>query len=767
MSFLNHEAESTQPADGPNQFDPLLVVWRHKWLLMLAAVVGSGLGYLNYARQPPVYESAATLLVVPEKQSNLPIKMLESSRTTDDSLSTQMILIRSPLVIKKAAEHPELVNVPSIYASGHPGDAILAGLSVSQARASNGSLANEVLELRYRGLDPQDCAKILTIVIEAYQEFLGETRQSLSSETVNLITNAKESLLKDLTDKEQAYREFRQKSPLIWQGDSGQNIHLERLSEIESSRTALMITQSDLKAQIEAIERAIDSGTRRDVLELLASQIHSKSNASPIIPAATEAPLDSDTSLENEFQALKIEERLYQERYGTKHPKLLALRRRLQVMQELLSPEPEVSQVGAVIPEAVTETDIVTLFLDSLKQEYSIGETRRAELDDLFTKELDAARGLESYENENLARTAEIQRTQQLFDGVVRRLEEISLIKDVGGTYTQIVSEPHSGVQVLPRFSTTVASGGLLALAIAFGLGSILELSNRDYRTVGELAQHLHVNVIGQYVNCKVTADEISNQQFDATLVTCHQPSAHLSETYRDIRTSLYYSANDQGTTARVLQVTSPLPGDGKTTLAANLAIVMAQAGKRVLLIEADLRRPKLAKLFGKTSEHGLTSVLNHSRDLDDCLIACDVPNLVLLPVGRRPSNPSELLSSAEFLGLLEVVREKFDSVLIDSPPLIPVTDASVIAARVDGVLLLLSVRKELRSAAQAALKKLQAVHARLLGVVVHGQFSRESSHSPYYGGRYGYHDKYQYTADSEELPDNELALSAMTAPGK
>ena len=744
--------DDDQDSGSGSQFDPLQVLLHHKWLIVGAGLIGVALGYLHYTRQPPVYESVATLLVVPEKKTTtLPIEMIESSRSADESLSTQMILLRSPLVMEKAINHPDLQKIPSLVSSGNPAALIAGGLSVAQARASNGNLANEVLELRYRGSDSQDCGSTLLLVIDAYQQFLGETRQSISFETVELITKAKESLLKELEQKDKEYREFRQSAPPSWQGESGTTIRTDRLAQLESARTTLVIACSNLKAQITALEQAINHGTRREVLEVLAKQIGA--SAETQMPIGTNG-LVTTATMQEQLKTLTIEEQFLQEKYGARHPKLLELRRRLQVMAKLI--EEEESPKGIQLAGGSDEqTDIVQLYLESLRQELNVSEQQRTELEDVFQKELELVRSHEDLETQNTAKLADIARTNQLFEGVVKRLQEISLIKDAGGTYTQIIARPGAGAKVLPRLSTALLSGLLAGAAVGFAVGAAIELSNRDFRSVEELSQQLELGVLAQFDDAKCVAR--AGSVVDSTVVAYHAPQHLMTEAYRGLRTCLLYGATDPADLPRTIQITSPLPGDGKSTLVANLGVVMAQSGKRVVMIEADMRKPRLARLFGTGSSHGMTALLNGEAEVDDCLISTEVSNLWVLPVGSRPSNPSELLGSAAFRQLLEVLRDKFDVILIDSAPILPVTDASIIATLVDGVVCLFKVRTNMRAAADAAKLKLNDVGAHLLGAVVHGRFQRESRKGP----RYGYYEAYYEDEDDEVEASSGVLVGA------
>jgi len=195
----------------------------------------------------------------------------------------------------------------------------------------------------------------------------------------------------------------------------------------------------------------------------------------------------------------------------------------------------------------------------------------------------------------------------------------------------------------------------------------------------------------------------------------------------------------------RVIQVTSPIGADGKTTLTANLALSIAQAGMKCIVLDADFRKPKLHKLFGVSNEVGLASVIASGADLEDCIQQCDAPGLSVLPCGSLPPNPAELLMAPRFREVLDVLREAYDYVLIDSPPLLAVTDPGIIAPRVDAVLLVLRVGQNNRASAKRAKEILASLGAKLLGVVVNGMGGR-GKHKAYSYTHYAQGQSYGYT---------------------
>jgi len=173
--------------------------------------------------------------------------------------------------------------------------------------------------------------------------------------------------------------------------------------------------------------------------------------------------------------------------------------------------------------------------------------------------------------------------------------------------------------------------------------------------------------------------------------------------------------------------------GEGKSSLAAHLAISMAQSEKHVLLVDADLRRPTLSRLFGLSNEAGLANVLSDGTDVDDVVQQTQTPGLHLLSSGPLPSSPGEQLTSPRFKQMLQHVAGKYDYVLIDSPALLAVADSSAMAAQVDGVLLILRNSRNAHSVAERVIERLEGVGARVLGVVIRGVKRRRA------GGGYGY----------------------------
>ncbi|MGG3842898.1 CpsD/CapB family tyrosine-protein kinase [Anoxybacillus kestanbolensis] len=218
------------------------------------------------------------------------------------------------------------------------------------------------------------------------------------------------------------------------------------------------------------------------------------------------------------------------------------------------------------------------------------------------------------------------------------------------------------------------------------------------------------------------------------SLITKTNPKSPISEQYRTIRTNILFSVVDRP--LRSLMVTSSAPAEGKTTTVSNLAVVFAQQGKKVLLVDADLRKPTVHYMFRKDNYIGLTNVLTKQAPFQAAVKETDVDNLFVLTSGPIPPNPAELLGSSAMEELLAEAYKQFDLVLFDTPPVLAVTDAQILANQCDGTILVVHSGKTEIEAAQKAKELLINAKGKLLGVVLNQKKQKESSYYYYYGNK-------------------------------
>lgn len=225
---------------------------------------------------------------------------------------------------------------------------------------------------------------------------------------------------------------------------------------------------------------------------------------------------------------------------------------------------------------------------------------------------------------------------------------------------------------------------------------------------------------------------KVLNERF---MITKDHPGSLISESYKTLRTNIRFSTLDRLT--KVLLVTSAGPSEGRTTTTTNLAITYAQENKKVLLIDGDLRKPTINKVFYRANRHGLSEVLNERCTVEDSINETDQDNLWIMTSGAIPPNPSELLGSERMRSLLLHLSEQFDVILIDSPPALAVADAQILGAMCDGVVLVVHYGKVTVEAVRKVRRNMEHVNARILGVVLNNsnRSKAESYYRSYYGG--------------------------------
>lgn len=738
----NHEHLETEPLPAQAQapFSILNMAWRRKSLILLGVVVGLVWGALDYAQRPPVYKVDAQVLVVKKRPDILPVVSGDASFSYyEDYLTTHQILIRSLLVAGRAARKPGIAGLKSFGGAADPTNQIIGALTVNRevAREAAG-MAPNILNLSIRGQVREECALVLGAVIESYKDFLDETYRNVSDDTLDLITKARDVLQKDLAEKAKEYREFRKESPLFWKGKGGVSFAQERLGSLETKLSNLFLQRTELQGRLAAIDKALKEGQSRQTLAATLRALPSSGEGTE-----TSKRL-SALSFEEQLLPLLQQEETLLEDFGPNHPQVQTVRRRIALTRKLLARSGTERNSPAAGPGEAGEValgDPVTWYVQSLKQELSDIEILEGLLAERLKVEYEEAKRLANYESREETFREEIARGQQLYDGIIKRLQEINIVKDFGGYYARVITPPSGGRMVEPRALPIFSVAIFLGMLGGFGLAYLADRSDKSFRTPEEIQRHLGVPVVGHI--SRITAEEATDDgsgqpALDPVLAAYHRARSPEAEAYRGVRTALYFSSH--GKDYKLLQVTSPGMGDGKTTTVANLGISIAQSGKRILLIDADFRRPRLHELFGLSAPTGLASVLAGEAPLEGAIQETAVPGLFVLPCGPIPPNPAELLTSPRFQEVLSLIRDRYDLVLIDTPPMLAVSDPAVVAPRVEGVLIVLRYSKDGRPSAQRAKQILDTLGVTVLGVVVNAVDYQSAE------GKYGYvRHRYSY----------------------
>jgi capsular exopolysaccharide synthesis family protein len=289
-----------------------------------------------------------------------------------------------------------------------------------------------------------------------------------------------------------------------------------------------------------------------------------------------------------------------------------------------------------------------------------------------------------------------------------------------------------------------LALGWALGLFLGGGLALGWEWADRSFRSPADIRRQFGIAVLGHIpqIRLEEEAEQELDQPLDAILVTLWRPSSAEAEAFRAVRNQLLFSTT--GREHVCVQVTSPHSGDGKSALSANLAVSLAVSGKRVALVDCDFRKPRQHRLFALGSvEQGIAAVIAGQADLHSVARPSGIENLTLYPCGPRPAHPAELLTCKHFPEVLAQLRQAYDYVLVDTPPVLAVSDPVAVAARVDEVILVFRMRRDARLALERTLQDIQTVGGRILGVVVNALPLRDH---PY---RYSYYHSDYLHGDS------------------
>jgi capsular exopolysaccharide synthesis family protein len=277
----------------------------------------------------------------------------------------------------------------------------------------------------------------------------------------------------------------------------------------------------------------------------------------------------------------------------------------------------------------------------------------------------------------------------------------------------------------------------LVGLMMGVGLSFFLEYLDNTIKLPDEIDQYLNIPFLGAI---PAYVSKIGNKNID--VVALNEPKSIISESLKGVRTALLFSSAEQAPTT--ILITSAGAKEGKTFCAANLAITMAQSGSKVVILDCDMRRPRLHRIFNAKREVGMSNFLVGTGALKDALIPTPVENLDFIPVGPIPPNPSEILGSNKMTALIEALKKKYDRIIIDSPPTSAVTDASILSSKADGVVLVIRAGDTPRNLVQTGLSRLNSVNAHILGAVLNGV---KAERDGYYYYQYYY---YSYYGDEE-----------------
>ena len=757
--------ESNEPQSKTDVLvvDILGIVSRRWPLILFSIVLCVGLAMLYAFTTEVIYESTAEILVI-QKDSSLPTQGNQGQLgfeppNTAELLSTHMRIITSPRIVLNALEKNQLIDLPSIIShldeDEDSVDYVIENLSVN--RGGEGAAQDaHVLQIAFRHTSEEECATILNAIIDEYQTFLGDTVKGAGNEAADLISEAKDDLEAMLLEKESNYRKFRENAPILWNKGESQNVHQVRVMEWEAALSQLRLRRMAVESRLEIVRNSLKEENidkyndlerfalidQADIARLtLLVDIEKGDPISEAFQSTVPYRAETASAEFNTLLTLKLEAKTQERELGPNHPDVETTREKIRQLEDFLREnESRVSEPSQ--DDTINLKGLFRAYLSLLENDLHGINRQITEFRTLISDEQEIAKSLVSIELEDQSHVNALSRARALYDTVFERLREINLLKDYGGFITNVISPVQLGEKAWPSIPILAVLGCLLGGFLGSALALTIDLADRSYRNLDDVKTHLQLPILAQVPHIKLAKkDIIESADIDSSIAAFHKPKSLEAENIRSLRTSLYF--HTAGKSGNVIQITSPLPGDGKTTVTSNLAVSLAQTDKRVIVVDADMRRPRLHQCFGMKSENGLSDVLISRLTIEDAVKHSEVDGLDILTSGTVPPNPSELLSMPGFGKLVEKLREHYDFVLLDCPPVLSVIDPIIAASHADGTVLVLKIQPNSRETSTKAKNSLKDAGAHLLGLTVNDSRLQQNRKATYgYGYGYGYGSK-------------------------
>lgn len=718
---------SPQPEEAGFDFFGFLL--RRAWLGLFFGTIGAALAYYYYLQQPIRYRATSQVLVIKQQAEMLvtSVNGLDPSGQRDP-LANDARMIMSDAIVGPAVTQYQLNELPTLAGSSNIAQTILSDLTVN--RATQGG---EVLDITYRSNDPDDCAKVVNAVVDSYNEQLMKAYADVGTQTAELLRDAKEEWQKSLKKAEDDFQAFSEEhsSELLITGDSVSSLSQKLVTDLVTERSRLLLQQTEVQSQLDSIQQAIDRGGSREAILLMVEKFSLQGPESADQSAARPA-----LQAARDVFSLELEEELLLEELGPEHPKVQQIRKKIEMTRRFLQSQSDSS--AAVLPVNAKKKDFLEIYIESLQQQKQTIDKSMVRNDELLTKEQNESKKQTTLQIQHRRLRSEIDRCERVFNTLVDRLKDVDLATKVGNYRAQVLERAIRGVQFEPNFQRVMMMGTIMGALVGLLLGFLVESADKSFRNPDEISQVLHLPLVGVSPQIQFGRTE-PGSPIAPPLVTIHRPRSQSAEAFRGIRT--YLMAATRGDGHKVILVSSPEPGDGKSTMSSNLAVALAQTGKSVLLIDSDMRRPTIHKLFGFKTETGLSDLLDTTDiPIDDAIqtVTFEGGSLHVLPAGRCPSDPGERLMSVQFENLIGALRDKYEWIVLDSPPVLAVTDAATLSRFADGVMLVIRMNGRTRMAAIRAVESFRSLGANLIGIVANGIDPAKHGSYGYQYGVYG-----------------------------
>ncbi|HVV49926.1 MAG TPA: polysaccharide biosynthesis tyrosine autokinase [Polyangia bacterium] len=720
---------SELPGDADGSKIDLRGYWRtirKRWpFVVLSMIVATVIAFVYTYRQPKIYEATCQVIIETMAPQVLPGSkdVVELGTGTywanKEFYETQYRIIQSTSVGQRTAEKLGLQYDPDyagLVGANHDlaalGRAVAAQLSIKPLKDSR--LALITVDDR----KPQRAALIANTVADTYIEYNLDYKLEGARSAMAWLAEQEAELKRQLEDSElKLYQYKKDRNLLAVSLDDKESMLSQNLANVNGKLTELHIKLLELDAKRKMIQRARENiGDEETLPEIRENQTIQKLR-------------ESYVQLSKDYADLSA-------RYGPEYPKMKSLNGQMETIRKAY--QQEIDAVLATFEKAYQE------LLDNERSLKALMEEQKKEAIELSKIEV---------EYKPLKRASE--QDEKMYGIIASRQKEIDITGPMKTNNVRVLERAIvPTVPVRPRPVQNLLLGLLLGLGTGIGLAFAIEALDNTLKTQADVEQLLGTPVLGLVPIIGAApggeASQAGDNLRERDLGVFLDPKSVAAECCRSIRTNILFMSPDRP--LKTMVVTSPSPQEGKTTTAINLGVTMAEAGGRVLIVDTDMRRPRLHRSFGVPNQTGISTVIVGKATLQEAVKRTDVPNLDVLTCGPVPPNPSELLHTDRFGIVLAECAKLYDRIILDSPPTSAVTDPAVLGNLADGVVLVVKAGETTREAATHARRQLATAKARLFGVVVNAiDFS-----NPAYGYEYYYRNYYRYGYTYGNGPDQK-----------
>jgi len=720
--------------------DYLRVILKRKWIIGTCGVIVLILAVLSSMNKEPYYRAAVRLSIQRDSSNVLVFPNMTYPLFSPDYYQTQYTILRSRPLAERVIRKLGLQASPEFKPSSRGrfnfdlrssvvwllkklnpvnlfnGSSSARGIIKPKNTTNNGispGLVNAfisrlgvapmkdskmVVDLSFTGRHPHIIAQIANAAAEEYINMTMEAKIEAAQKMMKKLDEQLADQKGKVEESEIALQKYKEKKNIV-SLEEKQNIVVQRLSQLNALVTGA-------KTERIAIE------TRYKELKKLADQPEMIESLPSILSNAMIQKLKADyVGLQRKYSELS-------KKYGTKHPKMIELR----------------SQIGLMKRKIALE---VKKNVNSLMTEYKVAQSKEATLvgalEEQKTEALELNR--KSIDYGILQREAESNR--QMYNILIKKMKEVDLGTDLKSTNIRIIDPaqiPRGPIG--PKRGFSILFAAFIGMGLGVGLAFFFEYIDTSMKTPEDI-KRIQVPYMGF-----IPTFHPSNH---LELIVQEDPKSLISEAYRTLRTGILFSGSKPS--PQFIQVTSAGPQEGKTITTANVATVMAQSGSRVLIVDCDMRKPRIHEIFGISNDQGLSDLLLNGEDESSFIKKTKVPNLDLLTCGTIPANPSELLSSKRMQRLLTLLGEKYDRILMDSPPVLAVTDSILLSRLVEGIILVVGAGTSSKNGVARAVELLKEVNARIIGAMLNNLNVEKERYyySRYYYYNYGKQGYYGY----------------------